>query len=66
MRINSIKISNVMNFKKFDDFHKTPEIKFNEAINMIIGPNGSGKSNLLEIINSIFNKFSYFSCLIPK
>jgi len=45
-----------MNFKKFNDFHNTPEIKFIEGVNLIIGPNGSGKSNLLEIINSIFNK----------
>lgn len=56
MKINSIKISNVMNFKEYANFDECPETKFNAGVNLIIGPNGSGKSNLLEIINSVFNK----------
>lgn len=55
MKLNSIKISNVLNFKEYENFDECPEIKFNAGVNLIIGPNGVGKSNLLEIINRIFN-----------
>lgn len=63
MKINSIQISNILSFKQFDNIDNSPQIKFNDGLNIIIGPNGAGKSNFLEIINLVFNNvlFSSFS-----
>lgn len=61
MKINSIKISNILSFQQFDDIDDAPSIAFNDGLNIIIGPNGAGKSNFLEIINQIFNNILFSS-----
>jgi len=63
MKINSIKISNILSFQHFEDINIAPNIEFKDGLNIIIGPNGAGKSNFLEIINHIFNNvlFSAFN-----
>lgn len=61
MKINSIKISNILSFQQFDDIDKAPSIKFSGGLNIMIGPNGAGKSNFLEIINQIFNNVLFSS-----
>lgn len=71
MKINSIRISNILSFQKFDDINNAPDIKFNDGLNIIIGPNGAGKSNFLEIINQIFNNvllssFNFNEQVIPQ
>jgi len=69
MKIQSIKISNVLSFKYYDDFSKCPEIKFASGKNdfhILIGPNGSGKSNFLEIINQIFKNILFRRCQFNK
>lgn len=54
MKINSIRISNILSFEHKDNIDNCEEIKFNDGLNILIGPNGSGKSNFLEIINILF------------
>ena len=54
MKINSIKISNILSFEHHDDIEKGDDISFVDDINVIIGPMGSGKSNFLEIVNRLF------------
>lgn len=61
MKINSIKISNILSFQKFDNIDNAPCMEFNDGLNIIIGPNGAGKSNFLEIINHIFNNVLFSS-----
>jgi len=64
MKINYIKISNILSFKYYDNFQRCPKINFydkesaNDKINLnvLIGPNGSGKSNFLEVLNQLFEK----------
>jgi len=55
MKINSIKISNILSFEHKNNIDECQEIKFKDGINVIIGPNGSGKSNFLEILNQLFS-----------
>lgn len=56
MKINSIKISNILSFEHHDNIADAQEITFSEGLNILIGPNGSGKSNFLEIINELLRK----------
>jgi len=56
MKINSLKISNILSFKHIEDFDFADNtIDFKKEINVLIGPNGSGKSNLIEIINKLLH-----------
>lgn len=56
MKINKLKISNVLSFKHYDDFSQCPEINFKENLNILIGTNGSGKTTVLEVLNFIFSR----------
>lgn len=66
MKINAIKISNILSFQQFDNIDDAPNIKFNDGLNIIIGPNGAGKSNFLEIINQIFNNVLFSSFIFNE
>lgn len=55
MKINSIRISNLLSFEYKPKIDQCENIYFKDGINVIIGPNGSGKSNFLEILNKFFN-----------
>lgn len=52
MRIQEIYIENYRNLSGLT-------IKFNTVMNFIIGNNGVGKSNLMELIDTLFNKNSF-------
>jgi len=56
MKINSIRISNILSFEHKSEIDESQQIKFADGLNVLIGPNGAGKSNFLEIINQLFNK----------
>lgn len=59
MKLKNVKISNILSFSFKDDFlTSTPDIIFDEKLNLIVGANGSGKSNFVEIIFTLFQ--SYF------
>lgn len=69
MKIKSIKISNVLSFKYYEDLSRCQEIKFGSSgsdFHILIGPNGSGKSNFLEIINQIFKNVLFKRCQFNK
>lgn len=59
MKINSIRISNILSFEFKNSIDECQEIKFDEGLNIIIGPNGAGKSNFLEIINQVFHNILF-------
>ncbi len=56
MKIEYIKISNILSFKYYPDIKDAPSIPFDEGLNILIGQNGSGKSTALEVINFIFKR----------
>lgn len=56
MKIVSLRISNILSFKNFDDIASAQPIIFDDGLNIIIGENGSGKSTALEVINFIFKR----------
>lgn len=61
MKIESIKISNILSFKYSENIESADGIDFNAndnlgSLDILIGPNASGKSNFLEIVNQIFKK----------
>jgi len=56
MKINYIKISNILSFAHYENIDEAPCINFEEGLNIIIGQNGAGKSTALEIINFIFRR----------
>ena len=62
MKINSIRVSNILSFEHQDNIDQCQEIKFGDGLNIIIGPNGAGKSNFLEIVNQLFNNALFFGC----
>lgn len=69
MKIDSIKISNVLSFKHFDELSQCEEIKFDssdENFHILIGPNGSGKSCFLEILNQLFKNTLFKRCTLNK
>lgn len=69
MKLNYIKISNILSFNYFNNIDEANSIIFSNdstSLNIIIGPNGSGKSNLIEILNYIFTSFLYKQCQINR
>lgn len=70
MKLKSIKISNILNFKYYENVMESPEINFNsnpgDDFHILIGPNGSGKSNFLEILNQIFKNILSKHCQFNK
>lgn len=56
MRINKLKISNILSFPYAEDIDSALDISFDPTLNIIIGSNGSGKSTVLEVINFIFKR----------
>jgi predicted ATPase len=56
MKINSLRISNVLSFKYFANISEAPLISFDHGLSIIIGENGSGKSTCLEVINFLFRR----------
>ena len=56
MKINSIRISNVLSFESHDNIDDCDEFKIDDAINILIGPNGAGKSNFIDIMNQLFKR----------
>ena len=59
MRIEYIKISNVLSFKHYANLDDAPKIPFDQGLNILIGQNGAGKSTALEVINFIFRKILF-------
>ncbi|MGI0040890.1 MAG: AAA family ATPase, partial [Nitrosopumilaceae archaeon] len=66
MKINSIKISNILSFEHKDTIDDCQEIRFDKNLNILIGPNGAGKSNFLEIINKIFKMGIVWGCTYDR
>jgi len=62
LKINAIKISNVLSYEYKENIDECDEIVFNKNLNILIGANGSGKSNFLEIISEIFKKVLFREC----
>ena len=62
MKINSLRVSNILSFEHKDNIDDCQEIKFNENLNVLIGPNASGKSNFLEIISQLFKAGLIMGC----
>ncbi|WP_148687071.1 AAA family ATPase [Candidatus Nitrosocosmicus hydrocola] len=63
MKIDNIKISNILSFREVDDVTKIPIIPLKSSMNILIGPNGSGKSNFLEILTRIFRNYLILGCV---
>jgi predicted ATP-dependent endonuclease of OLD family len=63
MKIKSLKISNILSFKYYENISQAPEIVFDKSLNLLIGENGAGKSTALEVLNFVFKKvlFKQFS-----
>lgn len=61
MRVSSLKLSNILSFKYYDNIEDATELKFDNDLNIIIGENGSGKSTALEVINFFFKKVIFRS-----
>lgn len=59
VRIDYIKISNVMSFPYVEQIEDAESINFESGLNIIIGENGSGKSTALEVINFLFKRVIY-------
>lgn len=59
MKIKSLRISNVLSFKHFDDISHAEPVVFEDGLNIIIGENGAGKSTALEVINFLFKRVLY-------
>ena len=53
MKIQELKISNILCFKHYENLDVCPAIKFKDSLNILIGTNGAGKSTALEVINFI-------------
>ncbi|MBI5147393.1 MAG: AAA family ATPase [Thaumarchaeota archaeon] len=66
MKIDSIKISNILSFEHKDNLDDCDDISFNKGLNVLIGPNGAGKSNFLEIINQIFSRLFFRQCIFTE
>ena len=56
VKIKSLRISNILSFKYYENILDATKIEFDKDLNIIIGQNGSGKSTALEVINFIFRK----------
>lgn len=54
MKINSIKISNILSFEYKESIEEIEDINFDDWLNILIGSNWSWKSNFLEVLNWIF------------
>ena len=59
MKIKSLRISNILSFKHYDDIANAEAVIFEEGLNIIIGENGAGKSTALEVINFLFKRVLY-------
>jgi predicted ATP-dependent endonuclease of OLD family len=59
MKITSLKISNILTFKYYEQIDDAEEIIFEEGLNIIIGENGAGKSTALEVLNFLFKRVIY-------
>lgn len=59
MKIESIKISNILTFPHCSDLGSCEAINFDKGLNIIVGPNGVGKSNFAEIVHQLFSKFLF-------
>lgn len=59
MKIQSIRIDNILSFKKCDLNSSVNNAEFNNEICLLIGPNGAGKSNFLEILNQCFSSIFF-------
>ena len=59
MKIKSLRISNILSFKHYDDIALAEQVVFEDGLNIIIGENGAGKSTALEVINFIFRRVLY-------
>lgn len=64
MKVNYLKVSNILSFKHYQDIEHCDPILFNIGLNIIIGENGSGKSTALEVINFIFKRVLYKPCSV--
>ena len=62
MKINSLRISNILSFEHKENIDDCQEIKFDENLNILIGPNATGKSNFLEIISQLFKAGLIMGC----
>jgi predicted ATP-dependent endonuclease of OLD family len=56
MKIKSLKISNILCFKYYEDIDSCPSITFQDGLNIFIGTNGSGKTTVLEVLNCLFTR----------
>jgi len=56
MKINYIKISNILSFRYHSNIDEASPIKFNKGVNIVIGENGAGKSTALEVVNFLFKQ----------
>jgi putative ATP-dependent endonuclease of OLD family len=61
LKINSIRISNILSFEYHENIDDCDEYKFDNTMNIMIGPNGAGKSNFIDIINHLFKRILIFS-----
>lgn len=62
MRINRIRVSNVLNFSKSNENTNSGEVIIGPNINYFVGANGSGKSNICEIAITLLKKKVYKEC----
>ncbi len=62
MKIDSLKISNILSFEYKDNIDDCQEIKFDKNLNLLIGPNATGKSNFLEVISQLFKAGLIMGC----
>ncbi len=66
MKIDSIRISNILSFEYKDNIDQCDEIVFDKKLNILIGPNGAGKSNFLEIITKLFQDGLFYRCTFAE
>ena len=59
MKIKSLRISNILSFKHYEDVGNAEQVVFEDGLNIIIGENGAGKSTALEVINFLFKRVLY-------